>query len=128
MTDDQRCFNVSMAVIIRLDVSNVKHDANDLHFNNMSLCLQNCEYLAENKLTNTNLLFFIIMYTLIHVPNYVYFGVNILLVIICFTQFFIMVYNMCSYCKCQMCQFMRYVLLNVILYVLLSVSIFHNFT
>ena len=61
-----------MAVIIRLDVSNVKHDANDLLFNNMSLCLQNCEYLAVNKLTNNNLLFFIIMYTLIHENNYVH--------------------------------------------------------
>ena len=69
MTDDQPCFNVSMAVIIRLDIANVNHDANDLLFNNMSLNLQNCEYLAENKLTNNNLLFFIIMYTIIHENN-----------------------------------------------------------
>ena len=62
----------SMAVIIRLDVYNVKHDGNDLVFNDMSLCLQNCEYLAENKLTNNNLLFFIILYTLLHENNYVY--------------------------------------------------------
>ena len=84
-------------------------------------------YLAEKKLTNNNPLFFIIMYTLIHVPNFMYFWVNIqLLVIICFIHFFIIVYNMCSYCKCQICQFVRYV--YVIEYVMFSVSIFHNFT
>ena len=38
------------------------------------------------------------------------------------------IYNMCSYCKCQMCQFVRYVLLNVVLHVMMSVSIFQNLT
>ena len=57
-----------------------------------------------------------------------YFWVNILLVIICFIYLFIIVYNMCSYCKCQKCQFVRYLLLNVVLHVMMSVFIFQKFT
>ena len=89
--------------------------------------------MSNLRKTNNNLLFFIIiMYTLIHENNYVYlciFGsIFYWSLFALFIYFFIIVYNMCSYCKCQMCLFVRYVLLNVILHVIMSVSIFHNFT
>ena len=72
------------------------------------------------------------MYTLILENNYIYlciFGsIFYWSLFALFIYLFIIVYNRCSYCKCQKCQFVCYLLLNVVLHVMMSVFIFQKFT